>query len=126
MIKRKMVFHWGAWRKILGELQTGPWCTIHMSLRLCRKPPRVSRNRTRDPSPNGTVTVAEKKGGGAYQRRGCSGEGSGEVRESLAITSRCGSPAMVVGGGQSTRAGGGARRRRGVRPNQGDTVQLNG
>jgi hypothetical protein len=40
----------GSWGKILGELQTGPRCTIHMSLRLCRKPPRVSRNRTRDPS----------------------------------------------------------------------------
>jgi hypothetical protein len=33
---------------------------------------------------------------------------------------------MVVGGGRSTRAGGGARRWRGIRPNQGDTVQLNG
>jgi hypothetical protein len=72
------------------------------------------------------VTAAEEKGGGAYRRRGCSGEGSGEVRESLAITSRYGSLVMVVGGGRSTRAGGGARRRRGIRPNQGDTVQLNG
>jgi hypothetical protein len=44
-----------------------------------QKPPRVSRNRTRDPSPNGTVTAAEEKGGGAHRRRGCSGEGSGEV-----------------------------------------------
>jgi hypothetical protein len=76
-----------------------------------QKPPRVSRNRTRDPSPNGTVTVVEEKGGGAYQRRGCSGEGSGEVRGSLAITSRYGSSAMVVGVGRSTCAGGGARRR---------------
>jgi hypothetical protein len=72
------------------------------------------------------VTTAEKKGGGAYRRRGCSGEGSGEVQEPLAITSRYRSPTMVVKGGQSTRVGGGARRRRGVRPNQGDTVQLNG
>jgi hypothetical protein len=126
MVKRKMVLHWGPWRKILNELQTGPRCTIHMSLRLCRKPPRVSRNRTRDPSPNGTVTAAEEKGGGAYRRRGCSGEGSGEVQESLAITSSCGSPAMVVGGGRSTRADGGACRRRGVRPNQGTIDQLNG
>jgi hypothetical protein len=117
---------WGPWRKILNELQTGPRCTIHMSLRLCRKPPRVPRNRTRDPSPNGTVTAAEKKGGGAYRRRGCSGEGSREVQEPLAITSRCGSPTMVVGGGRSTRAGGGAHWRRGVWPNQGDIVQLNG
>jgi hypothetical protein len=95
-------------------------------LRLCRKPPRVSRNRTCDPSPNGTVTAAEEKGGGAHRRRGCSGEGSGEVQESLVITSRCGSPAMVVGGGRSTRTDGGARRRRGVRPNQGTIDQLNG
>jgi hypothetical protein len=91
-----------------------------------QKTPRVSRNRTRDPSPNGTVTATEEKGGGAYRRRGCSSEGSGEVRESLAITSRCGSPAMVVGGGRSMRAGGGAHRRRGVRPNQGAIDQLNG
>jgi hypothetical protein len=42
--------HWGPWRKILSELQTGPRCTIHMSLRLYRKPPRVSGNRTRGPS----------------------------------------------------------------------------
>jgi hypothetical protein len=72
------------------------------------------------------VTATEEKGGGAYRRRGCSGEGSGEVQESLAITSRCGSPAMVVGGGRSTRAGGGARRRRGVWPNQGAIDQLIG
>jgi hypothetical protein len=84
------------------------------------------RNQTRSPSPNGTVTAAEEKGGGAYRRRGCSGEGSGKVWGSLAITSRYGSSAMVVGVGRSTRASGGARRRRGIRPNQGGTVQLNG
>jgi hypothetical protein len=51
----------------------------------------------------------------------------GRVRSgSLANTSRCGSPAMVVVGGRYTRAGGGARRRRGVRPNQGAIDQLNG
>jgi hypothetical protein len=72
------------------------------------------------------VTAVEEKGGGAYGRRGCSGEGSGEVRESLAITSRCGSPTMVVGGGRSTHAVRGARRRRGVRPNQEAIDQLNG
>jgi hypothetical protein len=72
------------------------------------------------------MTSAEEKGGGAYRRRGCFCEGSGEVRESLAITSRCGSPAMVVGGGRSTHAGGGARRWRGVRPNQGVIDELNG
>jgi hypothetical protein len=91
-----------------------------------QKTPRVLRSRTRDPSPNGTVIVAEKKGGGAYRRRGCSGEGSGEVRGSLAITSRYESSAMAVGVGRSTCAGGGARRRRGIRPNQGGTIQLNG
>jgi hypothetical protein len=69
--------------------------------------------------------VAEEKVGGAYQRRGCSCEGSGEVRGSLAITSRYGSSAMAVGVGRSTCAGGGARRRRGIRSNQGGTVQLN-
>jgi hypothetical protein len=72
------------------------------------------------------VTAAEEKGGGAYWRRGCSSEGSGEVRESLAITPRCGSPAMVVGVGRFTCAGGGAHRRRGIRPNQGAIDQLNG
>jgi hypothetical protein len=126
MVERKTVLHWGPWRKVLNLLQTGPRFTIHLSLWLCRKPPRISRNRTRDPSPNGTVTATEERGRGAYRGRGCSGEGPGEVRESLAITSRCGSLTMVVGGGRSTRAGGGARRRRGVRPNQGDTDQLNG
>jgi hypothetical protein len=50
MDKGKTVLRWGPWRKILNELQTGPQCTIHMSLRLCRKPPRVSGNRTDGPS----------------------------------------------------------------------------
>jgi hypothetical protein len=60
MDKGKTVLHWGPWRKVLNELQTGPRCTIHMSLRLYRKPPRVSRNRIRDPSPNVTVIAAEE------------------------------------------------------------------
>jgi hypothetical protein len=124
--KGKTVLHWGLWRKVLNVLQTGPWFTIHLSLWLCRKPPRVLRNPTRDPSPNGTVIAAEEKGGGAYRRRGCSGEGSGEVRGSMAITSRYGSSAMVVGVGRSTCVGGGAHRRRGIRPNHGVIVQLNG
>jgi hypothetical protein len=50
MAKGKMVLRWGPWRKILGELHTGPRCTIHMSLRLCRKPPRVLQNLTCGPS----------------------------------------------------------------------------
>jgi hypothetical protein len=45
-----VVLHWGPWRKILSELQTGPRRTIHMSLRLCPKPPRVLQNQTRSPS----------------------------------------------------------------------------
>jgi hypothetical protein len=114
------------WRKVLKVLQTGPLFTIHLSLWLYRKPPRVLRNRTCDPSPNGTVTAAEEKGGGAYRRQGCFGEGSGEVWGSRAITSRYGSSAMVVGVGRSTCAGEGARRRRGIQPNQGSRVQLNG
>jgi hypothetical protein len=84
------------------------------------------RNRTHDPSPNGIVTAVEEKGEGAYQRPGCSGEGSGEVQGSLAITSWYGSSAMVVGAGWSTCAGGGARRRRGIWPAHGTIVQLNG
>jgi hypothetical protein len=72
------------------------------------------------------MTAAKEKGGGAYRRRGCSSEGSGEVQGSLAITSRYGSSAMMVGVGRSTCAGGGARGRRGIRPNQGGTIQLNG
>jgi hypothetical protein len=70
--------------------------------------------------------VAEEKGGGAYWRRGCSSEGSGEVWGSLVITSRCGSSEVVVGVGRSTRAGGRARRRRGIQPAHGAIVQLNG
>ena len=126
MVKGKTVLRWGPWQKILSELQTGPRCTIHMSLWLCRKPPRVSRNRTRDPSPNGTVTATEEKGGGAYRRRSCSGEGSGEVRGSLAITSRYGSLAVVVEVCWSECVGGGARRRRGIRPAHGAIIRLNG
>jgi hypothetical protein len=117
----------------LGSLTKGFKCTIdrssiHYSYEsmTLQKTPRVLLNRTCDPFPNGTVTAAEEKGGVAYRRRGCSSEGLGEVRGSLAITSRCGSSAVVVGVGRSTCAGGGARRRRGIRPNQGGTVQLNG
>jgi hypothetical protein len=60
MDKGKMVLHWGPWQKVLNELPIGPRCTIHMSLRLCRKAPRVSQNRTHDLSPNGTLTTAEE------------------------------------------------------------------
>jgi hypothetical protein len=50
MVNGKTVLRWGPWRKVLNELQTGPRCTIHLSLRLCTKPPRVLQNRTRGPS----------------------------------------------------------------------------
>jgi hypothetical protein len=118
--------HWGRLRKVLSVLQTGPRFTIQLSLWLCRKPPRVLLNRTRDPSPNGIVTAAEEKGIGAYRQRGCFVEGSGEVRGSLAITSRYGSSAVVVRVGWSTGAGGGTRRRQGIRPAHGAIVQSNG
>jgi hypothetical protein len=66
------------------------------------------------------------KGGGAYQRRYCSGEVVEGVGEVLRVTAMCGSPSVMVGVGRSTCAGGGARRRRGVRPNQGTIDQSNG
>jgi hypothetical protein len=50
MDKENTVLRWCPWRKSLSESHTGPWGTIHMSLRLCRKPPKVSGNRTRGPS----------------------------------------------------------------------------
>jgi hypothetical protein len=50
MDKGNTILHWGPWRKSLSELQTGPRCTIHMSLWLYRKPPKVFGNQTRGPS----------------------------------------------------------------------------
>jgi hypothetical protein len=71
------------------------------------------------------VTATDEKGGGAYQRRGCSGEGSGEVRG----VSGDHVEVRIVGGGGRSRSvyarSRGARRQRGIRPNQGGTVQLN-
>jgi hypothetical protein len=56
---KKSSFALGPWRKFLKELQTGPWGTIHLILRLCRKPPRVSGNRTREGlGDHGDVRVA--------------------------------------------------------------------
>jgi hypothetical protein len=69
------------------------------------------------------VTAVEEKGGGAYRRRSCSGEGSSEVRGSLAITSRYGSSAVVVGVGRSACTGGGARRWRGIWPAHGAIIR---
>jgi hypothetical protein len=70
--------------------------------------------------------VEEERGGGAYQRRDCSGEVVEGVGGVLRVTTMCGSPSGMVGVGRSTCAGGGARRRRGVRPNQGTIGQSNG
>jgi hypothetical protein len=50
MVKGKAVLRRGPRGQILNELQTGPRCTIQLSLRLCKKPPRVLQNRTRGPS----------------------------------------------------------------------------
>jgi hypothetical protein len=116
--------HLGPWRKVLSSLQIGPRSTIHMSLWLCRKPTRCLLNRTRDPSPNGTVTATEEKGGGAYRRRDCSGEVVEGVGEVLTVTPMCGSSPAMVEVGRSTCAGGQARRRRGFRPAHGAIVQL--
>jgi hypothetical protein len=66
------------------------------------------------------------KGGGAYQRRDCSGEVVEGVGEVLRVTAICGSPSGMVGVGRSTCAGEGARRWRGVRPSQGTINQSNG
>jgi hypothetical protein len=72
------------------------------------------------------MVAEEERGGGAYRRRGCSGEVVEGVGEVLRITAMCGSPSGMVGVGRSTCAGGDARRRLGVRPNQGTIGELNG
>jgi hypothetical protein len=97
-----------------------------MSLWLRRKLPRFLLNPTRDPFPNGTVTAAEEKGGGAYRRQDCSGEVVEGVGEVFTVTPMCGSSPAMVGVGRSKCAGGWARRRRRLRPIQGGIVQLNG
>jgi hypothetical protein len=47
---KKSSFALGSLAKDLKGLQTGPRGTIHLSLRLCRKTPRISGNQTRGPS----------------------------------------------------------------------------
>jgi hypothetical protein len=126
MDKGNTVLRWGPWRKSLSELQTGPRCTIHMSLGLCGKPPRVSGNRTCGTSLMEQWPRRKKGAGWAYRRRDCSGEVAEGVGEVLRVTTMCGSPSGMAGVGQSTRAGGEARRRRGVRPAHGTIVQSNG
>jgi hypothetical protein len=123
MDRGNTVLRWGPWRKSLSELQTGPRCTIHMSLLLCRKPPRVPRNQTRGPSLMEQWSQRKERGGGAYRRRDCSGEVAEGVGEVLRVTAMCGSPSGMAGVGRSTCAGGEARRRRGVRPAHGAIVQ---
>jgi hypothetical protein len=71
-------------------------------------------------------TRGEEKGGGAYRRRGCSGEVVEDVGEVSGITVMCGSPLGMVGVGRSACAGGDARWRRGIRPTRGAIVQSNG
>jgi hypothetical protein len=76
--------------------------------------------------PNGTVAVEKERGGGAYQRQGCSGEVVKDVVKVSRITTMCGSPSGMVGVGRSTCAGGDARRRRGIQPTHGAIDQFNG
>jgi hypothetical protein len=64
------------------------------------------------------------KGGGAYQRRDCSGDVAEGVGEVLTVTPMCGLSPGMVGVGWSTCAGGWARRRRVFRPAYGAIVQL--
>jgi hypothetical protein len=75
--------------------------------------------------PNGIVVVEEERGGGAYQRRDCSGEVVEGVGEVLRVMTMCGSLSGMVGVGRSTCAGGDARRRRGIRPAHDAIVQVN-
>ena len=93
----------------------------HESLTL-QKTPRVLQILTRGPSSNLNSNRGGRKGGGAYQRRDCSGEVVEDVGEVSGITAMCGSPSGMVGVGRSTCAGGDARRRRGVRPAHGAIV----
>jgi hypothetical protein len=72
------------------------------------------------------VTAERKKGGVAYRRRGRPGGGLGEVREVLAVTSRCGSPTVMAGIGLAACTGGRAHRRRVLRPAHSGRVQSNG
>ena len=71
------------------------------------------------------MTAEKKKGGAAYRQRERSGGWPGEVREVLAVTSRGGSPTVMVGVGLAVCAGGRARRQRVLRPAHGGRVQLN-
>jgi hypothetical protein len=105
MVKGKTILRWGPWQKILSELQTCHRCTIHMSLRLYRIPPRVLGNRTRGPS------LMEQ-----WPRRK---KGVEELSGSETTPVRWPRVSGMVGVGRSMCVGGGARRRRGVRPNQG-------
>jgi hypothetical protein len=88
--------------------------------------PSVLQILTRGPSPNLNSNHGGRKGGGAYQRRDCSGEVVEDVGEVSRITTVCGSPSGMAGVGRSTCAGGDARRRRGVGPAHDEIDQLDG
>jgi hypothetical protein len=79
-----------------------------------------------DPFPLVTVTAERKKGGAAYWRRGSSGEGLGEIREVLAVTSRCGLSMVMARIGLTACAGGRTRRRRVLQPAHGGRAQSSG
>jgi hypothetical protein len=79
-----------------------------------QKTPEVPLNLTEVLPPKLNSTHGGGKGGGAYQRRDCSGEVAEGVGEVMRVTTMCGSPSGMVGVGRSTCAGGGARRRLGV------------
>jgi hypothetical protein len=71
----------------------------------------------------GTVAEGRKSGGAAYRRSERFGGGLGEVRGSLAVTSRGGSSAVVTRVGLAACAGGRARRRRVLWPAHGGRAQ---
>jgi hypothetical protein len=71
----------------------------------------------------GIVAEGGKRGGAAYRRWERSSEGSGEVQELLAVTSRGGSPVVVARVGLAACAGGWACWRRVLRPAHGGRAQ---
>jgi hypothetical protein len=118
--------HWGPWRVFqvfLTDQSLGYYSQGSLTL---QKTPRVLLILTRGPSPNLNSNRGGRKGGGAYRRRGCSGEVVEDVGEVSGIKAMYGLPSRMVGVGRSAYAGGDARRRRGVRPTHGAIVQLNG
>jgi hypothetical protein len=126
LIKWKTTLHWGPWRVFLVFPHGSVPGLLFKWVTDIAENPRVLLILTRGPSPNLNSNRGERKGGGAYRRRDCSGEVVEDVAEVSGITAMCGSLSGMVGVGRSTCAGGDARRRRGVRPTHGAIVQLNG